>query len=204
MKTYGQFCGLARALDHVGDRWTLLIVRELLIGPRRYSQIREALGGVATNLLADRLRGLEADGLISKQPDGAYALTTLGRGLEGAIHELVRWGAVWMTTGRGTDEFRPQWLAVALAALLPVEGAPAIEIQADGAVLHIAHGRVSIGPLEAAADAVIKSAAEDVLGVAAGAFPVDALSIEGDRAAVVRWLSGREGGTPPRAEKGGI
>src|SRR5687768_3268395 len=63
VKSYGQFCGLARALDHVGDRWTLLIVRELLIEPRRYSQIRDALPGVATNLLADRLRSLEADGL---------------------------------------------------------------------------------------------------------------------------------------------
>lgn len=191
MKSYGQFCGLARALDHVGDRWTLLIVRELLIGPRRYSQIREALPGVATNLLADRLRGLEADGLIAKGSDGTYRLTALGRQLERTVHELVRWGAVWMSPGRGSDHFRPQWLAVALGALLSVEAGSAIEIHSDGEVLHVAEGRVSLGPLERA-EAVIEGSAEDILAVASGMLPISALSVQGDVRVVKRLMRRRD------------
>lgn len=191
MRTYGQFCGLARALDHVGDRWTLLIVRELLIEPRRYSQIREALPGVATNLLADRLRGLEADGLISKRPDGTYCLTALGRRLEVVIHELVRWGAVWMSAGRGSDHFRPQWLAVALGALLAAEAVGGVEIHADEEVLHVADGGISLGPLERP-DAVMRGSAEDILGVAAGMLPISALSVEGDMNAVTQLMRRRD------------
>ena len=187
MKSYRQFCGLARALDHVGDRWTLLIVRELLIGSRRYSQIREALPGVATNLLADRLRSLEGDGLIRKEPGGVYALTELGRGLEGAVHELVRWGAVWMTDGKGGDHFRPQWLAVALGALLRIRATDRVQIDADGVVLHVSDGRVSLGPLERA-DAVIAGSAEEILAVAAGVLPRSAVSIRGDLSAVERLM----------------
>ena len=187
MKTYGQFCGLARALDHVGDRWTLLIVRELLVEPRRYSQIREALPGVATNLLADRLRSLERDGLISKRADGTYHLTALGRRLEVVIHELVRWGAAWMSTGRGSDHFRPQWLAVALKALLPPEAVGGVEIHADDEVLHVSDGEVFLGPLEQP-DAVVRSSAEDILGVAAGMLPISALSVEGDPKIVTRLM----------------
>lgn len=191
MKSYGQFCGLARALDHVGDRWTLLIVRELLIGPRRYSEIREALPGVATNLLADRLRSLEADGLIRKGPRGTYELTALGRGLENAIHELVRWGAVWMSEGRGGDHFRLQWLAVALGALLHIEGAVRVEIHTDDQVLHVAHGRVALGSLDQP-DAVITGSAENILGVAAGMLPRSAISIQGDPSAIEELLRFRE------------
>lgn len=188
MKSYGQYCGLARALDHVGDRWTLLIVRELLIGPRRYSQIREALPGVATNLLADRLRGLEADGLVDKGPDGSYRLTAFGRGLEGAIYELVRWSTPWMEEGRGSDDFRPQWLAVALEALLPLRAADGgIELHVDDEVLHVADGRVSVGPL-GDPDAVIGGSAEEILGVAAGVLPTSVLSVQGDRSAVARLI----------------
>ena len=191
MKTYGQFCGLARALDHVGDRWTLLIVRELLIEARRYSQIREALPGVATNLLADRLRSLEADGLIWKRPDGTYCLTAFGRRLEGAIHELVRWGAEWMSAGRGSDQFRPQWLAVALGALLAAETVGGVEIHADDEVLHVTDGRVSLGPLERP-DAVIRGSAEDILAVAAGMLPISALSVRGDSNAVTQLMRRRD------------
>lgn len=183
MKTYGQYCAVARALDHVGDRWTLLIVRELLIEPRRYSQIRAALPGVATNLLADRLRSLEADGLLRKESGGTYALTSLGRGLENVIHELVRWGGVWMIEGRGGDHFRPQWLAVALDALLDLEAAGKVEIHVDDEVLHVAEGRVSLGPLEEP-DAVIAGSAEHILGFAAGMLPTSAISVQGDSNAV--------------------
>ena len=78
MKSYGQFCAVARALDVIGDRWSLLVVRELMAGPRRYSQVRDGLPGIATNLLADRLRELEANGIVMHVGDG-YALTAARR-----------------------------------------------------------------------------------------------------------------------------
>ncbi|HLF40528.1 MAG TPA: helix-turn-helix domain-containing protein, partial [Acidimicrobiia bacterium] len=123
-KTYGQFCGLARALDHIGDRWTLLVVRELLVAPARYGDLLGALEGVPTNLLADRLRQLEADGLVVREHDPGdrrrttYRLTPLGLGLEPALLALIRWGAHWMRTGPEGDRLDPGWLLLALRALL--------------------------------------------------------------------------------------
>lgn len=94
-KSYHQHCGLARALDVVGERWTLLIVRELLLGTRRYSQLQKALEGVTTNLLADRLQRMQQRGLIEKTPAG-YRLTPAGEELEPAIMALARWGGRYM------------------------------------------------------------------------------------------------------------
>ncbi len=180
MRSYGQYCGLAKALDHVGDRWTLLIVRELLIGRRRYSDIRGALPGIATNLLASRLRELEADGIVDRSGDGRYELTELGRGLEGVVYELVRWGGRWMGERAAAESFRPEWLAVALAALLPRRRRGKVEIRASDAILNVDRGRVTVGPLEDA-DAVVEGAAEAILGVAAGKVPLSRLRIRGDR-----------------------
>src|SRR5437660_7820998 len=96
-RSYKQFCGLAKALDVVGERWTLRIVRNLLLGPLRYSDLLRGLPGITTNLLAKRLREMEEFGLIEKTrgttTDGAhaYGLTTLGAGLEPAIHALGHW-----------------------------------------------------------------------------------------------------------------
>ena len=122
-RSYGQYCGLARALDAVGDRWSLLIVRELLPGPMRYSELVASLDGIATNLLADRLRSLESSGVIERrlgQTSGVvYALTPWGGQLREAIDALIRWSIPLMASGRGGDVFQPRWLAVALEALLP-------------------------------------------------------------------------------------
>jgi DNA-binding HxlR family transcriptional regulator len=90
-KSYGQTCPLSRALDLLGERWTLLVVRELLTGPKRYGELLAALPGLGTNLLAARLRRLEAAGVLrSRAP--AYELTPVGRGLAPALVELARWG----------------------------------------------------------------------------------------------------------------
>lgn len=189
MKSYGQFCGLAKALDHIGDRWTLLIVRELLVAPSRYSQLRSSLPGIATNLLADRLRDLQADGIITRSdPDGTYELTEFGRGLEGAVHELVRWGARWMGPPDPSEYFRPEWLAVALAALLPKRRNGKLEIHAGDTVLNIDHGRVALGHV-IEPDAVVEGPPEVVLGVAAGELPFSALEVRGDRKTAVKILS---------------
>src|SRR5216684_4431450 len=121
-RSYGQFCGLARALDVVGDRWSLLIVRELLLGPMRYGELVASLGGIATNLLADRLRSLESSGVIERRlghmSGVVYALTPWGSQLREAIEALIRWSTPLMVSGRDGDAFQPHWLAVALEALL--------------------------------------------------------------------------------------
>jgi DNA-binding HxlR family transcriptional regulator len=96
---YNQLCGLAYALDIVGERWTLLIVRELFAGPRRFKDLIEGLPGVSTNLLAERLKSLEQQGLLRRRvlppPAGStvYELTTLGQGLEKTLLELGKWGS---------------------------------------------------------------------------------------------------------------
>lgn len=98
-RCYHQYCGLARCLDRVGERWTLLIVRDMLLGPRRYSQLLESLKGITTNLLAKRLKDMQAWGLIEKLgsgPSTRYRLTPDGAALEPALMELARWGGRFM------------------------------------------------------------------------------------------------------------
>jgi len=98
-RSYNQFCALASALDYVGERWTLLIIRELLIGPRRFKDLIEGMPGVSTSLLSERLKTLEQQGLLSQRvlppPAGStvYELTPLGQSLEKPILELGKWGA---------------------------------------------------------------------------------------------------------------
>ncbi|HVE98266.1 MAG TPA: helix-turn-helix domain-containing protein [Mycobacteriales bacterium] len=122
VKDYGQFCALARALDQIGDRWTLLVVRELLLGPATYSQLQRALPGVATNLLADRLRDMAADGIVEREVPGgarsAYLLTSRGSDLRPVVHALVRWGGPLMGAGPAGDVVDERWLGLALEALL--------------------------------------------------------------------------------------
>ena len=97
--SYNQFCGLAYALDIVGERWTLLIVRELFAGPRRFKDLIEGLPGISTNLLAERLKSLDQQGLLRRRvlppPAGStvYELTTVGRALEKTLLELGKWGS---------------------------------------------------------------------------------------------------------------
>lgn len=120
MRSYHQYCALARTLDVVGERWTLLIVRELFSRDSRYSDLRDSLPGIASNLLADRLRQLQADGLIQSydapRPVRAtvYRLTARGRELGPALQALVSWGAPLVADGQGGDAFRTHWLALGL------------------------------------------------------------------------------------------
>jgi DNA-binding HxlR family transcriptional regulator len=116
MRSYGQYCSLAKALDVVGDRWTLLIIRELLLqGPCRYTDLRNGLPGIATNLLADRLHELEAGGLVRREEAAPPVATTLfhlteaGTGLEPALETLGGWGIRYMAEPAEDDEFRSHW-----------------------------------------------------------------------------------------------
>jgi DNA-binding HxlR family transcriptional regulator len=99
MRSYGQYCSIARALDAVGDRWTLLVVEALLDGPRRFNELGELVAGIAPNILSARLRTLEQDGLVLAEPYSerprrfVYELTDAGRELAGALRLLAQWGA---------------------------------------------------------------------------------------------------------------
>jgi DNA-binding HxlR family transcriptional regulator len=155
MRNYGQYCSVARALDVVGDRWTLLIVRELLLqGPCRFTDVKNGLPGVAANLLSTRLRELEDAGLISREdapPPVAtvlYALTEDGRALEPVLKALGLWGLRYMTAERPADAFQASWLAYAPAWFTTDAdpgGPPAvIQLVAAGeqAVIEVGDGQV--------------------------------------------------------------
>lgn len=134
-RSYEESCSLAVALDLVGERWTLLVIRELLLGPKRYTDLIEGLPGIATNLLASRLDKLEAEGLVHRRTIGpptpavVYELTQDGRALEEPVLALVRWGGRFVGSVPKSYRFRAEWLQLALRAFLgPV--AP------DGLTLH--------------------------------------------------------------------
>jgi DNA-binding HxlR family transcriptional regulator len=137
-RSYHQHCGVARALDVIGERWTLLIVRDLLIAPRRYGELLDGLPGITTNLLAKRLREMTRAGLVEKQqgrPPGSfdvYALTKSGRQLEPVLMELGRWGGRLLASPRRGDVRNLGWALLSLkrryrdgvAAVLEIRAGP--------------------------------------------------------------------------------
>jgi DNA-binding HxlR family transcriptional regulator len=106
-RSYNQYCGLAYALDRIGERWTILIIRELIAGPRRFKDLLDGLPGISTNLLAERLKQLEQQGLIRQRtlppPAGSavYELTALGQALEPTLLELGKWGSQFVPPSPG-------------------------------------------------------------------------------------------------------
>ncbi|MEZ4448400.1 MAG: winged helix-turn-helix transcriptional regulator [Nannocystaceae bacterium] len=119
-RRYHQFCGVAKALDLVGERWTLLLARDLLLGGRRFSDLLQAMPGLTPNLLSQRLRQLQEAGLVAQErlppPGGAtlYVLTPLGRELEPVILALGRFGARWLVAPGDDDRVDPRWAVVSL------------------------------------------------------------------------------------------
>lgn len=199
MRPYGHYCGIARALDVVGDRWSLLVVRELLSGPRRYGELLDGLPGVATNLLAERLRQLATAGVVEHRDDGRYRLTEWGEGLRDPLYALARWAApVVMTRPAGDDAFRSEWLTHPVGVLfggiderrapLRVEvrsGEDAMTIESAGGAVAVRRGSPD------RPDLVLDGPPDAVLGLLAGALDPEtarALGIEitGD----VRRLAG--------------
>ncbi|HEV3046032.1 MAG TPA: helix-turn-helix domain-containing protein [Solirubrobacteraceae bacterium] len=132
-RTYDQHCSLAHALDLVGERWTLLIVRELLAGPRRYTDLLEGLVSVPTNVLAARLREMQANDLVRKRrleaPANAvsvYELTEHGQALGAAVTELARWGLRTLPSTTQGRPFKAHWLVLALRARFDASAARGI------------------------------------------------------------------------------
>lgn len=135
-RSYGQHCAVAKSLDVVGDRWTLLVVRELLDGPRRYRDLLSALAPIATDVLAGRLRDLEASGLVDRRAlprpaSGAtYELTGDGRALEDVINAYARWGRHLIERRSPGDVVRPEWLVRAVRAYVrPDRDGPPVSLR---------------------------------------------------------------------------
>ncbi|MEU9445053.1 winged helix-turn-helix transcriptional regulator [Streptomyces sp. NPDC048304] len=143
-RSYDQYCSAARALDLVGDRWTLLIVRELLAGPRRYTDLHADLPGVSTDVLASRLKDMERDGLATRRrlpPPGAayvYELTGSGRALLPVLQALGRWGEAELGQRRPTDAVRAHWFALPLLRGLQGEGL--VEVRLEEGDFHLRVG----------------------------------------------------------------
>ncbi|MFG2133944.1 winged helix-turn-helix transcriptional regulator [Streptomyces sp. NPDC048751] len=140
-RSYDQYCSAARALDVVGDRWTLLIVRELLAGPRRYTDLHADLPGVSTDVLASRLKDMERDGLTTRRrlpPPGAayvYELTAHGRKLLPVLQALGEWGRAELGERRPTDAVRAHWFALPLLSSLEGEGL--VEVRLEEGEFHL-------------------------------------------------------------------
>ncbi|MCK8679071.1 winged helix-turn-helix transcriptional regulator [Streptomyces lichenis] len=156
-RSYDQYCASARALDAVGDRWTLLIVRELLAGSRRYTDLHADLPGVSTDMLATRLKDMERDGLATRRrlapPASAYVyeLTERGAALLPVLRALAAWGASELETPRPVDAVRAHWFAIPLLGAL--ESVPAavasgdawVEVRLDEGVFHVRVGGGAAG-----------------------------------------------------------
>ena len=132
-RTYGQLCGLASAMDLLGERWTLLVIRELLRGPKRFGELLAGLGGMGTNLLSSRLRSLEAAGVIERitlpEPTEApaYGLTDRGNSLRPILEDLSLWGLEQMARDLDGPEVRAAWAAMTMRTHMDRSGGGAPE-----------------------------------------------------------------------------
>lgn len=208
MRTYGQYCAIAKTLDLIGDRWTLLVVRELLLtGACRYTDLRNSLPGIATNLLAERLRDLEDAGIVSREEAPPPIATTLfrltprGEELAPVLRELLRWGTPLMQEGPAPgDVFRGQWMTwpaeMSLTDREPDAPPVTIQILADEEPAFV---ETSDGAVRATAgraddpDAVLRGPAHTILGLLTGHIDLDLAAAmgadcEGDRGALERVL----------------
>lgn len=205
-RSYDQLCALALALDAVGDRWSLLIVRELLTRTdgARYTDLRSGLPGIATNLLADRLRDLEAAGVVRRddpRPPVAtplFRLTERGADLRPAVEALAVWGG-GAVPSTSAEEFRSRWLVIPAEALLtdlrPGEPAVSLELRTgdEPVVVDVAGGvvRARAGTPDRDPELMIAGPPKALLGVIAGKLPVataEARGVEfaGDRSVLSR------------------
>jgi DNA-binding HxlR family transcriptional regulator len=156
-RAYGQYCGFARALELVGERWALLVLRDLFVEPKRFSDLQRGLPGIPSNILTSRLKELEENGLIRrralpKPPGGvAYELTEAGHGLEPAVVELSRWGAKRLGEPREHEVVTDDSMVMALRTTFRPQAAARTsvryELRMGPVVLHalVKNGTVDVG-----------------------------------------------------------
>jgi DNA-binding HxlR family transcriptional regulator len=192
-KRYEQYCPVAHALDLVGERWALLVVRELMHGPKRYTDLAEHLPGIGTNILASRLRDLEACGIVTKRmlpPPAAsrvYELTEYGRGLRPAIRELALWGARSLGPPTADDELFDGWLENAVDTVLaPIAPPGRFEFRVGDEVASLVDGEAQAGPVEEP-HVVVEGDPEGVYHMFVDRR-LDLVTVEGDRALLEQLL----------------
>jgi DNA-binding HxlR family transcriptional regulator len=162
-KRYDQYCAIAHALELVGERWSLLIVRELLTGPKRYTDLSGSLPRIGTNVLAARLKDLEAGGILTKRrlppptPAQVYELTPYGESLRPVMRELALWGIRSLGAPEDDDEFAPGWLQGALDTVFaPMASDGSFEFRVGDEVASLVDGAARVGGVEQA-DVVVES-----------------------------------------------
>ena len=190
---YPQFCALARAAEILGERWTLLIIRELLIGQRRFSDLTERLSGVSPTVLTSRLNALVENGVVRRATlpppysVQVYELTPVGLSLKPAIYELIRWGGHYLFPVRADDEFEPEWCLLALDAI--ARRAPArghkislrIKHKSKTAAFLVEVGErgTHVSLSDASGSATIETRFDTLLQIIGGALPLDRAVSEG-------------------------
>jgi DNA-binding HxlR family transcriptional regulator len=210
VKQYNQFCSVARALDVIGDRWALLVVRELLLGPRRFTDLADGLPGIGTNVLATRLRELEAHGIIARRqllpptPAALYELTEDGEALRSVLHEVSRWGMRRLAPRQPEDVVRAEWFVLALAGSLDagmLTAGQSFALLIDGKPFTLSVTTDRVAPTAGApstSEATIIATLPALFELASGADSLAALSkngaitVTGDRSAARRLLEAAE------------
>jgi DNA-binding HxlR family transcriptional regulator len=205
-RTYAQYCPVARALEVVGERWTLLVARELLLGPRRFTDLMAGLPGVSATVLASRLKDLEQAGLVSKRilpPPAAsavYELSDQALGLAGVLAAMAEWGMSMLGRPRKGDEVRPEWIVLGIAVTSPVPDVDdsTFELHVDDEVLHVDVRDGRLQPRYGAATqpaTVITAGATTLADLALARIDLETalangrITLEGDQAAARRLLA---------------
>lgn len=190
---YPQFCALARSAEILGERWTLLIIRELLIGPKRFGDLVDGLASVSPTVLTSRLNALTESGVVRRVTTPApfnvqvYELTDIGLALKPAIFELIRWGGYFLFPVRPDDQFDPDWVILALEAIVRSSPSPAVLIhlrvahKSDAVDILVRGGeagtRLSKG--DGPADATIETGFDSLLRMTANKLTLDKAVSEG-------------------------
>lgn len=192
-RRYDLYCPVAHALRLVGERWALLLVLELMGGPKRYTDLAEALPGIGTNILADRLRDLEAGGIVAKRklpPPAAsrvYELTEYGLALRPAIRELALWGARSLGPPTDADELFPGWLVNALDTVVaPLAPPGRFEFRVGDEVASIVDAEAQAGPVDDP-DVVVETDPQGIYHMFVDRR-LDLGTIQGDRALLARLV----------------
>jgi len=195
MRSYRDLCGIARALDLVGERWALLVVRELLFGPKRFADLHRGLPGLSQNVLTQRLRELEGSGVVTRRralPPGAglvYALTDSGRALEPILLALGRWGSPLPPLPGSAVELSPDALVVALRTTFdPVAagdlcGSVQLHLPGDAFHLGVNNGGLDAVRGEAPADAVLTTGVRTIQSLVFDGQDLDEIIRSGDATA---------------------
>ncbi|HYX89650.1 MAG TPA: helix-turn-helix domain-containing protein [Gaiellaceae bacterium] len=193
-KRYDQYCPVAHALDLIGERWALLVVRELMHGPKRYTDLAEHLPGIGTNILASRLRDLEACGIVAKRtlpPPAAsrvYELTDYGRELRSVMRELALWGARSLGPPTDEDELFPGWLENAVDVVLgPVAPSGRFEFRVGEEVASLVDGEAQAGSIDDP-DVVVEADPEGIYHLFVDRS-LDRVKVDGDRELLERLIA---------------